>query len=604
MSKAEQYWTRFAPPAIIILVGLVMLASSWRKWPDPLIDFGRELYVPWQLSQGQVLYCDIAYFNGPLSPYFNALIFKIFGVGLMSLAWANIAILALVTYLAYRLLTFISSRFAATMACVAFLVAFALAQYTNTGNYNFICPYSHELTHGLLLSFAAIYLLLRYSVKPQVIFIGLAGLCLGLILLTKPEVFFAAAVALSAGLLLIFRQERPPLAGLLKILFLFIVGLIAPLVCFLLYFSLHVPLAQALRFVLFSYGQVFKGDLAAMPFYMSISGMDEPGHNLLRILIVFAWYVLLLGSLALLDWLLRRFSKHRRYIQPFVFLAGLLIGLLLFYRANWFDSLRPLPLFVVIVAGGLLIGLLRSSGDEEKRNRLTIALVLTFFSLLFLSKMILNVHAYQYGFALAAPAGMVFVVFLLDFLARLVAGKSSGGWVFKTAVSAILIVALVWHFDADRGRFSTRTQQIGQGPDMFLADPWPKGVAVGQALQTIAEQIPPDKTLLVFPEGVMLNYLGRRSSPTGYISFMPPELIMFGQENMLTALREHPPDYVVRVPRGLGEYGYDSFADYAPKLADWIEANYSPERIIGQSRRATPAKVYVYNIYLRERVER
>ena len=94
MNKAKQTWRTLAGPGIIIMVGLTMLAMSWRKWPDPLVDFGRELYVPWQLSQGQVLYSDIAYFNGPLSPYFNALIFKTLGVGLMSLAWTNIAILA------------------------------------------------------------------------------------------------------------------------------------------------------------------------------------------------------------------------------------------------------------------------------------------------------------------------------------------------------------------------------------------------------------------------------------------------------------------------------------------------------------------------------
>ena len=72
---------------------------SWRKWLDPIVDYGREVYIPWQLSQGQVLYRDIAYFNGPLSPYFNALVFKTFGVGLMSLAWVNIAILGGLTFL-------------------------------------------------------------------------------------------------------------------------------------------------------------------------------------------------------------------------------------------------------------------------------------------------------------------------------------------------------------------------------------------------------------------------------------------------------------------------------------------------------------------------
>ncbi|HEY1628509.1 MAG TPA: hypothetical protein VGF52_01550, partial [Tepidisphaeraceae bacterium] len=49
----------------ISLTFLIMLAWTWGTWPDPIVDFGRELYVPWQLTQGKILYRDIAYFNGP-----------------------------------------------------------------------------------------------------------------------------------------------------------------------------------------------------------------------------------------------------------------------------------------------------------------------------------------------------------------------------------------------------------------------------------------------------------------------------------------------------------------------------------------------------------
>ena len=57
-----------------------LLAWSWRKWPDPLVDFGRELYVPWQITEGQVLFRDVASLFGPLSPYLNALWFRLFGM--------------------------------------------------------------------------------------------------------------------------------------------------------------------------------------------------------------------------------------------------------------------------------------------------------------------------------------------------------------------------------------------------------------------------------------------------------------------------------------------------------------------------------------------
>src|SRR5512138_1747106 len=75
-------------------VFLVLMWWSWRKWPDPIVDFGRELYVPWQLTQGKVLYRDIASLFGPLSPYVNALWMRVFGVSLITIAMCNAAIFA------------------------------------------------------------------------------------------------------------------------------------------------------------------------------------------------------------------------------------------------------------------------------------------------------------------------------------------------------------------------------------------------------------------------------------------------------------------------------------------------------------------------------
>src|SRR5258707_11776497 len=78
---------------LVAIATIIMLRWSWGTWPDPLIDSGIQLYVPWQLCQGKVLYRDIAYYNGPLSQYWNAGLFAVFGVGLRTLVWANLIVL-------------------------------------------------------------------------------------------------------------------------------------------------------------------------------------------------------------------------------------------------------------------------------------------------------------------------------------------------------------------------------------------------------------------------------------------------------------------------------------------------------------------------------
>lgn len=59
---------RPAHPALhlALLAGLSVwqLAVSWRRWADPIVDFGRELYIPWRLSEGAVLYRDVEDFYG------------------------------------------------------------------------------------------------------------------------------------------------------------------------------------------------------------------------------------------------------------------------------------------------------------------------------------------------------------------------------------------------------------------------------------------------------------------------------------------------------------------------------------------------------------
>lgn len=40
---------------VLASVFVALAVRTWGTWPDVLIDFGRELYVPWRLSLGERL---------------------------------------------------------------------------------------------------------------------------------------------------------------------------------------------------------------------------------------------------------------------------------------------------------------------------------------------------------------------------------------------------------------------------------------------------------------------------------------------------------------------------------------------------------------------
>src|SRR5438552_6815464 len=146
-----------------------------------MIDFGRELYTPWQLVQGKVLYRDVASFYGPLSPYVNALWFTIFGISLRTLALCNMAIMIGLIAMLHRLISGIADRFAAAVACLVFVLLFGFAQLVQVGNYNYVCPYSHEATHGLAMSIAALLCLMEFSRSGKAYWAWAMGGLLGLV---------------------------------------------------------------------------------------------------------------------------------------------------------------------------------------------------------------------------------------------------------------------------------------------------------------------------------------------------------------------------------------------------------------------------------------
>ncbi|HNG95401.1 MAG TPA: hypothetical protein PLB32_21545, partial [Acidobacteriota bacterium] len=98
-SQPVSPWVDFS---ILSFVFLTLAGLSWAKGPDLLTDFGMQTYIPYQLLAGKKLYIDIAWKYGPLSQYFNAALFWLFGESLITLYVANLIILAGITYLIYK----------------------------------------------------------------------------------------------------------------------------------------------------------------------------------------------------------------------------------------------------------------------------------------------------------------------------------------------------------------------------------------------------------------------------------------------------------------------------------------------------------------------
>lgn len=595
-----------ATVAVVGTAFLGMTAWTWRGWCDPLIDFGRELYVAWQVSRGAVLYQDVAYFNGPLSPHVNALLFHTFGEGLMTLAWANLlacaGIVGLVCRLAWRscdpdrpVVAATATSAAGVMVCAMF----AFAQYVDVGNYNYVTPYSHELTHGLLLSLLSMAAALRAgdaggatTGRPNPVWAGVSGGLLGLVFLTKPEIFAAAVVAVVVATLGMLRRPGAGRATLT----LGVMACVVPILAWLLLRALAgLSSTDALRGVLGGWWYAFDPALRNSPFYRAVSGLDDPVGNTTRALLTALAYAAGLGAFALVDRATRR--PGRRSAHPLSVAAGAGAVVL----ASW-GAFALIPWNLLFYGAPLAVGMaLVTTAWRARRDGLGPArlarLTLAAFALAMLAKIILRPVVWQYGFALMMPAAVVMtlatVAWFPGWLARR-AGGSGGDAARAMGVTTVAVVVAV-HLGVFGRQYADKPVTVATGADAFRAA-GARARATVEALRQIEATVPAGATLSAMPEGATLNYLSRRVNPTPYITLLPPEFVMFGAARIVDAYRAAPPDFVVIVPTDLAQYGSEGFdRDYAAALAEWVRAHYEP---------VAPPVLEAYPIRLLRRVDK
>jgi hypothetical protein len=431
-----------------------------------------------------------------------------------------------------------------------------------------------------------IYVLMRYFERGRAGQAALAGVIFGMILLTKAEVALAASAALALFAALLLFSRRRERAALLTHFPWFIAGAAMVPLLMLAYFAARMPFGRALSGAAGAWAPFCKAGFMNVPFYKKMMGMDDLAGNLMRMLRVCLAAAAVLALMAGLDRAAGRVRQRLGLIAPLAGLA-LFAGLVSFDpSAAWKSFPRCLPLASLVAAAAFSARFVAHVTEREAARRYAALAVWSAFSFALLMKIILNPHIYHYGFFLALPATLLLVACMLWFFPRLL-GRAGGGAVFRALALAVVAACLLFHARISDRFFEQKNFPVGGGGDVMIVEGprlSARNAMVKHALDRIAELTPPGSTMVVVPEGVMLNYLARRINPTPYLVFMVPEMETFGQDAILDSFRRSRPDFVVIVEKSTAEYGVGYFGAgprYGKKIMDWINADYEKIELIG-----------------------
>lgn len=558
-----------------------LLFLTWFRWGNLLVDTFRDQWIFYKLSQGEVLYRDLYYEYGFLPPYAVSFFYKLFGVQMRWSVCVGIAVTALTVIFLYRIGRLFLNRLLSTMLALAFLFLFAFGNYV-MGICNFIVPYSISSTFFSMFTIAGLYCFLKFFHTQRRSYLMGWALLLWCAFLSRIDYSCLVwAVYAAVGLSYLLSKKR--IVDSLCIAF--------------------PPLAAALSYAVFiTVNNAFDGFYESIVSFFSfvgsgksifsfvIAGFTDVSHNVRLVAVSFGAHIILLAFFYLLSAkmcvLREKYPRRITVFLTYVFAALCSVvtsyGVMIFLR---YAHYRLLPVMLIV---GMLWYLYRLFIRRDMPREKSAAPLLLFgvaFVLILL--IVLKAGPFSYGFFLAVPSLACYYVFCFELYPSLLEGVLFAGRGVKKYYflcgAVFMLVSAIPFLQFIPYLLQGKTVEINFAPrGKIRCIPGESVRRFQEVVSYVGHHVLPEETMVVFPEGVSINFMTGRDNPTRYHTFVPSLVAIIGEDNILRQLELHAIDYILITNRPTFEYGYPFFGiHYGRSIAQWIVDNYSLEKVIG-----------------------
>ncbi len=566
-----------------------MLLVSWRRWTSLLVDTGREMDLPLRLLRGELLYRDIHYLYPPLSPYFNALLYRIFGVQLEVLNVSGVICSLVIVALCYAIARRILREGEATLATLAIIV---WCIFKPEGN--LIAPYAFAALHGMMLALATLLVTLRYGEQRRWREVIWAGVLIGIAGITKQEFALTAAVTWSAGLLFVHRREWQALVVRLLVPASLAIAIATPVYAsFLVRVGWHTLIDDC--------HLLYTNIPASLKFYNAArTGLDQPFSSLLQML-GGAAVALGLASLIVLGSTLGSGQRKRlrNAAAVLVVCAAVAVAISATSHGRWDGSpLRALPFALV---GLMLVHFFRR--DEAKPQ--FALFVIAAYSLMALLRVALRVPSGGAFGGYFLPTSLMLIVYLVvEALPGLfhrrgaaVAWRSAEGnslrnfaeslrlcgeigvrmRIIGASILALWLIATMIVFSV---RYRKTFPVLLAAPHGSLYVTQENAQAAQEALDYLAANSTSNDAVAVVPEGSSLAFLAGRRMPLRHQILIPDFMDAAEEQRAIAALANVK--FVLLLNRPMREFGLEAFGrDYYQTMGNYLAENFRVVKVCG-----------------------
>ena len=518
---------------LICILGLIFFVGHFS---GILIDFGREVYYPEQMLNGKVLYKDLFNIYGPFAYQINAILYKIFGTKLSALYGAGIACSLLTVSGIYL----IAKKFLSDFSSFSIGIFSIVIGVTTTSIFNFHFPYSWAMLYGLVAFLYSLLFLIKFQEDNKIKNLYFSSFLAGICITCKYDFLLYTLVIL----FFIFKNKN------FKALITFF---IVPIL------SYGILFVQGMRFLdIFNTLQIVNtmAHTKTLTYFYQNSGVYFTSKSILWNVFQFFVFAVIFG-LFLFGWNLFKKENYFLKILSIILCITTLMISYVIYTTAIKTSLSFIPLVMFIFAICLY---------KKLDMKLTILVVSAFFAGI---KVFWALMLGSYG-TYYAPIILIAIFALLRLLSKN----------YDKAISIYLLFFSFIYFSYNCYGLDLSQQTI-ETPNGKIITSANLAKSSNELIDYISKNTKPSEKIVIFPEGMMINFLTDRKSDDWYNSLLPLYIETFGEEKIIEHFNSDKPDYIILNNLDMKDYYYRYICQsYAFGFCEFIKENYKQETVI------------------------
>lgn len=549
---------------VFSLIFLLLCVLTWGRLGDPIVDCGRELYVPEAILNGKILIKDIFILYNPLSYQINAAFFRLFGIHISILYFLGIISSYLILLFVYLTARTIFKPLESLAVVLTTMTIGVFSSYVT----DYIFPYCYAVLYAFLGSISAIFLGIKSIQNRNNKYFY------NYFYLSMLSLNFSIANKFDYILVLIPLMFIPILLKKFKFIEYFY--------CFLILFS-GLALSYCILFIqglpwenfvdYVNFGQKFFQSTATIncyKFFFWFYPVKYIGvcinYFLYFILIVILNYILIKNALT--------FSSKFKKIISLLIITFLNYQILdskheLTYLFSW------IVLFNITFLSLFIFPKLKNK-DFWNNDTNLVSIFILLCTILSTAKTCFLTDIYGFSSYIISLIIMSLMIVLLKIIPSLIKIKNIRQW--NLIFSVFFIIFSVVFAILNLNKIYQKKEFLNYGKEKIYVSQ-NNAYIIKKTVEYLKKNTSKNATCLVVPEGVIINFLSGRKSMDKYYHLLPNHIEALEEDKIVKDLQLHPPEYILIDDRSTEEFGAKYFCnDYAKKICKFVNSNYTQEK--------------------------